>query len=185
LNRDAFLREVASDGTLRAESALVRAFTPSHGALAHYLVFSQRKTSRLDIGGWRSRARSFFGADIGLAVDKTNPTPPDVDAALVMIHHGDASGTRVVLARPASDDDVALARSYEGDAHGAGMSLLAERCGRVWLIASEGRDDRASLLIAAICASHELGPIVDRERREVYGVRTARTHLEALGGAYR
>jgi hypothetical protein len=64
------------------------------------------------------------------------------------------------------------------------MFALAKRCPRVLLIESEGTDDRVALLLAALIASVELGPIVT-PKAEIFGVRTARMKLEALTSPYR
>ncbi len=195
MNRDEFALAVDSHGMLRPDSDVAHVFDHERGALPHFLVFSQNRTPRLDIGGWRSRARSFFDADVGLAVDKDAALQgPEVDAALVMIHAGSSSdvndvsrtaGTRLVLTRPTAPPDVELARTLEAASNAYGLAPLAERCPRVWLIGAEGNDDRSALLLAAVIASFELGPIIDPAHSELMGVRTARARHDRLKSAYR
>lgn len=186
MNREDFAREVSEAGLLTFESKLPDAFDRSRGAMPHYLVFTQSKKNKLDVEGWRTRARSFFAADLGLAIDKVGDASALArDAALVMIHGADVSGTRLLLTRETEPNDLDLARDLEAKNGGYGLALLAERCPRVWLVAIDGEKDRAALLLTAVIGSFELGPIVDPACAEIFGVRTARQKYEALGIAYR
>jgi hypothetical protein len=85
----------------------------------------------------------------------------------------------VARARTAADLD--LADQAEARAGGGGLALLARRCPTVWRLARDGVQDAAALRIAAILASVLLGPVLDPTVPALFGVKTARERLEALG----
>jgi hypothetical protein len=155
---------------------------------AALLVFAQRPDATLELGTLRAQAARFFGAKLGLTVDKRyaarSAGGPDTDAARVVLASDDGltAGTRLVYGRPADPDDLAAAEAAERAQSTSGMALLAQRCPTAWLVVLEGADDRVALTIAAIFASVFLGPILSPDGSEVYGVRTARQKLEARGG---
>ena len=66
-----------------------------------------------------------------------------------------------------------------------GLALLARRCKTIWLLVPEVEEDRAALTLAAIFASHMLGPIMSPGGQELYGVRGARLKLEGRPRPYR
>jgi hypothetical protein len=153
------------------------------------MVFSQRGDACLDMAQLKQHAVKFFATKIGLTVEKRyGGYAPDIDAARVAVASDDglAAGTRLCFGRASSGSDLAIVEEAERRMMGTGMALLAQRCPTVWLIETEGaEEDRVALLLAAIFASVMLGPIVPPRGDEVYGVRTARTKLEALGKPYR
>jgi hypothetical protein len=153
-----------------------------------YTVFAQRTDAALDLDALRNQATRFFGAKIGLTFDKRyDGFAPDEDAARIVLATSDAvtSGTRLVYGRRAHSGDLAAAEQAERAQGTTGMALLAQRCGVVWLVALEGHDDKASLTLAAIFASVLLGPILDPNGKELFGVRTARMKLEGRPAPYR
>lgn len=154
-----------------------------------FLVFSQRGDACLDIAQLKQQATRFFGAKVGLSVDKRyGDNPPMSDAARVIVASDDglAAGTRLCFGRPADTTDGALVEDAERHQGSTGMALLAQRCPTVWLIETEGGDDdRVALVLAAIFASVMLGPIVPPRGDDVFGVRTARLKLEAQQTPYR
>lgn len=146
---------------------------------AAYAVFAQRSDAALDVGSLRSQAERFFGAKLGLTVDKRYYAPPRTDAAHVVVAAPGGSGTRLVFGRPTDDDDLAAAESAERLQGTTGMALLAKRCSSLWLVVREGSgDDPAALTIAAIFASVLLGPILVPRGDALLGVRSARARLE-------
>ncbi len=138
-----------------------------------YLVFGQRTDARVDVDAWNAHATRFFATRIGLAsVDPGEPS-------FVVAPDGEAPGVRAGFPRPTGVEDLALAEAAEARAGGGGLSLLARRCGIVWVIEREGPEDALALRLAAILASVLLGPILDCASGEIFGVKTARAKLEA------
>lgn len=153
-----------------------------------YAVFAQRSDARLDVDAVRRQAQRFFGAKLGLTVDKVYGADPVLEDAARVVLRGDdpsASGTRLAYGRLTTPADVAAAEDAEQKRKTYGMAALAQRCGAIWLVVPEVDDDRVALTIAAIFASAMLGPILAPGGGEVFGVRTARMKLEGQGRPYR
>ena len=167
------------DGYLRSASQAPLALS---GA---YLVFSQANGVTLDMLAWQRQATRFFQSRVGLALPKkSGRSVADSDAYLLMVEAPNTPVARRLLwLRPRTSDDLDLAQRIESAKGSRGMSDLATRCSGVCLIESEGPDDRAALVLAGLAASILLGPIVPPTHDEIYGVRTAREKLEALGAA--
>lgn len=166
-----------SDGILR-EDAVARA-TPVRA----YLVFVQRFDARFEIGALEPQAARFFRAKIGLmAAKRARAAPPIVDHARFAVtdREGAVAEVRAVLLRPARPADHALAVTLETERGATGLGGLARRCQYVADVERTTDTDRTSLLLAAIFASTHLGPIVDLEGRDIFGVKTARARLAAL-----
>jgi hypothetical protein len=150
------------------------------------LVFGQRVDARVDIDAWNAHAARFFETRIGLATAGAPGTvagveaPATADTSFVVAPEGEAPGVRSARARPTAPADLALADAAEARAGGGGLALLARRCGIVWLVTREGPRDALALRLAAILASVLLGPILDADAGEIFGVKTARAKLEAL-----
>ncbi len=148
------------------------------------LVFAQRADARIDIQAWAAHAERFFSARIGLAEDKRYesgaPAPRSDTARFVVAPAGEAPGIREVAARPRDAGDLSLAAEVDARAGGTGLALLARRCSTVWLVSRDGDDDALALRLAAIFASVLLGPILDANAFELFGVKTARAKLETM-----
>jgi hypothetical protein len=180
---EAAFRELLDDRGVLRPGALVapprdRAFT----------VFAQRPSAVLEMDALKQQAARFFSAKLGWSVDKRyQGDAPDTDAARIVIatDDGSTSGTRIVFGRPADGADVAAAEEAERTQNTTGMALLAQRCQTVWLVVVESADDRVALTIAAIFASSMLGPILQPDGKEVFGVRTARMKIEGRAAPYR
>jgi hypothetical protein len=138
------------------------------------LVFGQRTDAHVDVDAWNAHARRFFATRIGLASVAAGD-----GTSFVVAPDGETPGVRPAFARPTTPEDLALADAAEARAGGGGLALLARRCGIVWLVAREDPSDRLALRLAAIVASVLLGPIVDADSGEIFGVKTARAKLEA------
>jgi hypothetical protein len=153
-----------------------------------YAVFSQQPSARLDVDAIKRQAERFFAARVGLTVDKHyEDVLPETDAARVVIAGGDgtSSGTRLCYGRPIDSADLAAAEAAERAMGTYGLALLAQRCKTIWLVVPEVEEDRAALTLAAIFASHMLGPIMSPGGQEIYGVRGARLKLEGRASPYR
>lgn len=175
-------------GLLDAHGVLRPGALPSPDRSAAYTVFVQRPDARLDVRALQQHATRFFGAKLGLTVDKSyGPRVPDTDVARFVLatDDGTANGTRLAFARPAGEPDHAAAEAAERTQGTSGMSLLAQRCPTVWLVLREADEDRVALTLAAILASSLLGPILSPDATELFGVRTARLKLEGRRAPYR
>jgi hypothetical protein len=148
-------------------------------------VYAQRHDARLDLLQLQQQARRFFGARVGLTVEKAYPPdrpPPSVDAAHVVVAPKNISAeTRFIYGRPRTQEDLEAAEAAEARSGGGGLALLARRCGYVWLVGIEAEPDPHALLLAAILGSVLLGPILAPSGEELFGVKTARLKLECLG----
>jgi hypothetical protein len=181
---DAFRELVDGSGILRPGAMLEP--SPEGGLM----VFSQRGDARVELPIWQRHAEQFFGARLGLTVDKRYPEGfPQVDAAPVVVAPRDGSaetteGVRLCYGRPRTAEDLRAAEDADMRAGNTGLGLLARRCPWVWLVLFEEREDRTALLLAAIIASVVLGPILS-PAQELFGVKTARSKLETMAGPYR
>ncbi len=152
-----------------------------------YRVFLQRFDARFEVAALEQRAAQFFHTKVGLMAPKRyRAAAPIVDLARFAMalsapaRPNDAvapNAVRAVYLRPAtvSDHESALTVEYERQATGLGG--LARRCSTVAEIERSSDDDPWALLLAAIFASTHLGPIVDVEARDIFGVKTARARL--------
>jgi hypothetical protein len=139
------------------------------------LVFSQRGAEP-EVDAWDAYGARFLDCRLGPA------EPPVRTAAGVALHlvvtASTASPAIVSLeGRAREDADLRLADLAEKRAGGGGLALLARRCPTVWLV-ERAEDDAAALRLAAVLAGVLLGPIVDVESAEIYGVKTARLRLQ-------
>jgi hypothetical protein len=156
-----------------------------------YAVFAQRSDARLDIEAIKGQGARFFETRLGVTVDKRyDDLIPYADAVRIVVSNGDAatSGTRLCYGRAAEAADYAAADAAERAMGTYGLALLAQRCKTIWTIVPDPPDateDRAALTIAAIFASHLLGPIVSPGAAKIFGVRGARLELEARTSPYR
>lgn len=153
---------------------------------AAYMVFAQRPDARVEIEAWSAHAERFFATRLGLTAEKRYAPGevPRTDAArFVIAPEGEAPGIREATARPCDASD--LARATMADERvgpgGTGLALLARRCPTVWIVERAVDRDPLALRLAAILASIFLGPILDTRLPELFGVKTARAKLEAMG----
>jgi hypothetical protein len=86
---------------------------------------------------------------------------------------------RAIEGRERDEKDLARADLAEARAGGGGLAGLARRCETIWLIERLSTTDMLALRLAAVMASVLLGPILDPETSEIFGVKTARLRLEA------
>lgn len=168
-----------ADGVLRNDRE-----AEAHPARA-YRVFLQRFDARFDVGALEQQAARFFSTKIGLMAPKRyGAAPPIADLARFAVAAPERDAQiRAVLLRPATaaDHELALAIELERGASATGLGGLARRCGVVGEVERTSDDDLTALLLAAVFASTHLGPIVDLEGRDLFGVKTARERLARLG----
>ncbi len=178
-----FRESLDERGLLRPSAALALSPPLRQGS---YAVFAQRSAPVLDMRALGSNAASFFGAKLGLTVDKHyDASSPSIDAARVVVWTPNrrANGTRLCVGRRACPEDLQAVANAETLQGTFGMAQLARRCESVWLIACESsdpEDDPVALLLSAIFASVMLGPILAPASNKAFGVRTARLTLEKL-----
>lgn len=145
-----------------------------------YLVFGQESPFPFELGTMRAYASRFLDAKVGFSAEKKGPPRPN-DLAFVLVHHARFNATVVVVSRPATAGDRALAERAESLAGGGGLASLAARCPRVFEVhgGASADDDRASLLVACLLAGTSLGPVITPEGTSIFGVKSGRLRLEA------
>ena len=57
------------------------------------------------------------------------------------------------------------------------MGLLAHRCKTIWTVERRGTKDAPAIALAAVLAGAGLGPVLDPDVPELFGVKTARARL--------
>lgn len=134
-----------------------------------YIVFSSSGAGAIDAGAWDAHAQRFFGTRLRGAGD----------GRVRVMTDGEHDGERLLVGRERSAADLSLAEEGERRAGGGGLIHVARRCGSVWLVTRETEDDRIALRLAMILASVHLGPIVDPRGPDLFGVKTARSKLDA------
>jgi hypothetical protein len=177
------LRELLDDRGILRPGAL-----PAPSPRDALAVFAQRERPSFDEAAWSRQAEQFFGATIGLTIEKRYRGPlPDEDAAGIVLHRRDGSGApasvRLVFARPAEGADYDEATRVDAMGGSSGLGELARRCEYVYLVeceppsgATSAASDRDALHLAAILCSVLLGPILSPDG-EIFGVKTARERL--------
>lgn len=180
-SEEAFRALLDERGTLRPAALAA----PDRSAC--FAVFSQDRDARLALRSIQQSATRFFGAKIGVTVDKSYDGALHVDAARFVVAADDheSNGTRLGFARPVEAADLTAAEEAERRAGTYGLSALARRCPMLWLVVPETNDDRAGLLLATIFATVMLGPILPPGGQEIFGVRTGRLKLERGHAPYR
>jgi hypothetical protein len=149
------------------------------------VVFAQSADARVDIDAWNAHAERFFATRIGLASDKRSALsePAARTDTVLFVVSPDSNvppGVRSALVRPREPGDLTLAEAADERAGGTGLALLARRCQTVWLVSRKGDRDPLALRLASILASVLLGPILDVQSGELFGVKTARAKLDAM-----
>jgi hypothetical protein len=149
----------------------------SYNGPAVYLVFSQEPMGPFDIEKLAAHAARFFRA-------KLERLDSGQDWARVRLSGASFASELTLRVRAVTRDDLEHAKSAEARGKAAGMSALAERCGRIWQIeAAEGStpSKAAYLAMSGICASVALGPVLPPDHATLFGVRGAMERLALLG----
>ena len=158
-----------------------------------FALVSPDPSSRVDPGRWAHQARTAVRAVLDLAQPKRYPsaTLPLSDVAWLSIVALDdieqRPPTRVRLVTMPLDrtPDVRAGAAAAAEAiGGAGFDVLVTRGQRLWQVESAvepGGDERAPLAVAAVLAAVFLAPIVPPGGGTIFGLKTARLRLEALG----
>jgi len=158
-------------------------------AAASWSLLSPDPEARIDEHRWAHQAATFFRADLSLVQKKSYPagTLPLADAVEVDIAPRGEAPTRVLVVTAPIDRALAIRAAADRGARaigGAGMDALVARARRVWQVRVEvaaGGDERAPLALAAVLAAVHQAPIVPPDEVTLFGVKGARTRLEARG----
>ncbi len=108
-------------------------------------------------------AERHLGARIGAMTprDEAAPAVRDFDGATVAVKCGALQGTRALLFRAIREADRVLVARSEAQGHaGGGLSVLANRCTALVIVACNGDDDAVASTLAEAAARAYLGPIL-------------------------
>lgn len=155
-----------------------------------WTLLSPEPDARVDAARWAHQAATFFRARLAVVQDKRYPagTLPLADCVEIDVacRAEDASTRVLVITLPigrAPDAEKAAAAGARAIG-GAGFDALLPRTRRVWQVRERidgAGDARAPLLVAAVLASVLLAPVVPPGGGTIFGVKGARSRLEALG----
>jgi hypothetical protein len=138
-----------------------------------FTVFAQQTEPSLGIAELVAHSARFFQEELHIEGLDAPPAGGSVGATAHV--RGEA---RVCIGRRSDADDLVAAQNAESRAGYTGMSLLASRCGCVWLVEAAREPDHVALLIAAVFAGVFLGPILSPDGEKLFGVKTARGLLD-------
>lgn len=167
-------------------SGLLQPFSPSQA----YSLLSPDPSSRTDPERWNAQAQSFFRTELIIEPQKRYPSgvfPISDQMELKIARRGSGAYTRIVLITfPADRSPEVREKALQGVSAigGAGFDVLVGRAKRIWQISNqiepEG-DPLAPLAAAALLSMVWLAPIVPPNEKTIFGVKGARTRLEAAG----
>jgi hypothetical protein len=180
MDEQTFRALLDDDGILRSEARVT-----IDEALA-FRVFSQEPWPKVRSQKWSQFAERFCEAKLGITHDKHyGQRVVNRDACRVVVATDHLRGTRLVLGRDATEPDAVQAEAAELRVKYTGLSGLARRCKTIWVVECEGKDDGVALLIAAVLAGTELGPILYPEAAELVGFKTASERFRRESAPYR
>jgi len=149
-----------------------------------FTVLSPEAAPLVDSARWAHQARTFLDARVDV-IGVMGSTLPDI--ATVEVDVGALAGpaSRIAVRTfPISEASELVAAAERGVSAigGAGFDALVARAKRVWQVPRDvSGDPRAPLVLAAVLASVLLGPIVPPDEVTIFGVKGARTRLQARG----
>jgi hypothetical protein len=139
-----------------------------------FRVFSQDAAPHVRSAKWAAFALRFCEARLGITADKRyGAREVQRDAARVVLSREGLRETLLVLARAATAEDVSDAETAESRAGTYGLAALARRCPTVFVVEPSDAGVHGALLLSAILAGTELGPIVYPEARDLVGFKSA------------
>jgi hypothetical protein len=161
---------------------------PLHDA---WSLFAPDAVARVEPARWSQQARTHLSADVVMA---TNPADPSGLLPTEAAFELDVASTK----RPSDPTRVrvatvtltrapeALAAAHAGVAAigGAGFDALIARAQRLWQVRAtpvSGSDARAPIVVAALLAFVLFAPVVPPGGGTIFGMKGARTKLDALG----
>lgn len=148
-----------------------------------YSLFAPERSCVLGAERLRHQAARFFRIDLTLVTAKRYPGGgyPRVDRARFRLARDEEARDLDVITMPLDDAPDAKREARDAGARvGAGLDVLVARAVRLWQVpASE--NDPFPLALTTVLASVLLAPVLPPTAGEVFGVKTARARLEALG----
>lgn len=148
-----------------------------------YSLLAPEPSSALGAERLRHQAARFFRLDLTLITPKRYPGGgyPRVDRATFRVTRGSEARELDVITMPLDDAPDVRREAARVAAHiGAGLDVLVARAVRLWQVpASVG--DAFPLALTTVLASVLLAPVLPPTADVVFGVKTARLRLEALG----
>lgn len=139
-----------------------------------YLVFSQANKELPDEAALVNKARTYFR--IGLRFTsrrfRGEGDAQRGEFTVELDFPGHPSATLTLARRVATEDDWRAAELAEQRGRATGMGTLARRCKVVWEVTAD--EGPSTLLLCAILAANELGPVMPPDGSTLYGVRGAR-----------
>ena len=157
----------------------------------HWCLLAAPPVGRVDLPLWIAQARSLLRAELTLIQRLGDPggvLPSVASLGFTLRPLGDAVEPAVVQVHtlplaelPAVKEAADRAVDAIG---GAGMDALVARATRAWMVEKRpamGGDPRAPLAMAALLAGVLLAPVVPPEGGAIFGLKGARTRLDALG----
>jgi hypothetical protein len=158
---------------------------------AHWCLLAAPPVGRVDLPSWIAQARSLLRAELTLMQRLGDPDGLLPDAAslgFTLRPLGDAADPTVVQVHTLPLAELPAVKAAADRAveaiGGAGMDALVARATRAWMVEKSpatGGDPRAPLAMAALLAGVLLAPVVPPEGGAIFGLKGARTRLEALG----
>lgn len=167
-------------------SAILQPLLPGES----YSLLSPDISSRVDAERWSAQAKAFFRTELVVESPKQYPSgifPISDRIDLRVGRLGSDQFTRIcVFTFPIERAPGVRERALLGVAAigGAGFDVLVGRTKRVWQISDQiedGGDALAALAAAALLSMLWLAPIVPPREITIFGVKGARTRLEAAG----
>ncbi len=150
---------------------------------ACYSLLAPNTSTVLHAEALRHRAERFFRLELELLTSKRYPGGghPRSDAAVFRVHRGEEARDLEVVTFPLEHGELARAAHVAGAHVGAGFDVLIARAVRAWQVALPPHGEAFALALATVLASSLLAPILPPDASVVFGVKTARARLEALG----
>lgn len=155
--------------------------TGARAAELELVVFAQSPGARLDPDALRAFAARHLSAE-SLDVRAVAPAAPGDDPGFsIRLVHAVLGTVEVTLeTRLATEGDRARASRAEQASGQAGLSKLAERCPRVWIVRGEVSEAPRVWLLAALLTGSLLGPVLDGRDPWIGGYRSAYARFQAL-----
>lgn len=149
-----------------------------------FTILSPDALARVESARFTQQARTFLDAEVVVVGDVSGTLPDIATVELDVAAAGQAKTRVAVRTFPISPGSELIEAAERGvrAIGGAGFDALVARAKRIWQVpvAVDG-DPRAPLVVAALLASVLLGPIVPPNEETIFGVKGARTRLQALG----
>lgn len=165
---------------------------PAMNPALHWTLLAAPPDARVELLRWTQQALTLVRAELGLVEtisDREGWLPAAASLTFTLRREGEHTEPTRVRVHTAPIEEAPAAREAADAAvraiGGAGMDFLVARAQRVWMIEAKvpAGDPRAPLAMAALLAGVLLAPVVPPEGGAIFGLKGARSRLEALGWA--